>query len=163
MHHPQLGNFHQQVSYQQIIPIQYSPQQQQQQQHFAFHTGPTNNFHPHPHHPRHPPPAPPQMPNAILVSPGNFPTAYTVHHAAPTTNPQIYSPNQNQQQSFYPVRQIPLVVSPPTEPTVSPSASTTTATGTTTTQQTNIVSPSTTPSAEVKKFFFNLNFFLLMI
>jgi hypothetical protein len=90
------------------------------------------------------------MANAILVSPGNFPTAYAVHHAAPTTNPQIYSPNQNQQQSFYPVRQIPLVVSPLTEPTVSPSASTTT----TTTQQTNVVSPSTTPSAEVKNFFF---------
>jgi len=155
MHHHQIGNFHQQVPYQQIIPIQYSSQQQQQQ-HFAFHTGPTNHFHPHPHHPRHPQP-PPQMPNAILVSPGNFPTAYTVHHAAPTANPQIYSPNQNQQQSFYPVRQIPLVVSPPTEPTVSPSASTTT---TTITQQTNVVSPSTTPSAEVNNIF---NFFLLMI
>jgi hypothetical protein len=156
MHHHQLGNFHQQVPYQQIIPIQYSSQQQQQQQHFAFHTGPTNNFHPHPHHPRHPPP--PQMANAILVTPGNFPTAYTVHHATPTGNPQMYSPNPNQQQTFYPVRQIPLVVSPPTEPTVSPSASTTTAataatTTTTTTQQTNVISPSTTPSAEVKIIF----------
>jgi len=164
-HHHQLGHFHQQVQYQQIIPIQYSAQpqpqqqQQQQQQHFAFHTGPGNNFHPLP---RHPPP--PQMANAIIVSPGNFPGTYTVHHAAPATNPQMYSPNQNQQQSFYPVRQIPLVVSPPTEPTVSPSASTTTTTTTTTSsatptpQQTNAVSPSTTPSAEVKLFFFDVNF-----
>jgi hypothetical protein len=87
------------------------------------------------------------MPNAILVSPGNFPTAYTVHHGPPPTNQQMYSPNQNQQQAFYPIRQIPLVVSPPAEPTVSPSATTTAAT--TTTQQTNLVSPSTTPSAEV--------------
>ncbi|CAF1444047.1 unnamed protein product [Rotaria sordida] len=141
MHHHQLGSFHQQVPYQQIIPIQYSSQQQQ---HFAFHTGPTNNFHPHSHHHRHPPP--PQMANAILVSPGNFPTAYTVHHVTQTGNPQIYSPNQNQQQqqqqqTFYPIRQIPLVISPVTEPNVSPSA-------TTTTQQTNVTSPSTTPSAE---------------
>jgi hypothetical protein len=146
MLHHQLGNFHQQIPYQQIIPIQYPSQQQQQQQHFAFHTGPANNFHPHPHHPRHPPPPQPQqMPNAILVAPGNFATAYTVHHAAPPGNPQMYSPNPNQQQAFYPVRQIPLVVSPQAEPTISPSASTTSAT----TQQTNVVSPSTTPSAEV--------------
>lgn len=164
MHHHQLGNFHQQVPYQQIIPIQYSPQQQQQpqQQHFAFHTGPTNNFHPHPHHPRHPPPPNQQIPNAILVTSGNFPPAYTVHHPAatplPTNNPQIYSPNQNQQQSFYPVRQIPLVVSPPTEPTVSPSSSTTNATATANTQQTNIASPSTTPSAEVKIIVFSFFF-----
>ncbi len=155
MHHHQLGHFHQQVPYQQIIPIQYSTQQQQQQQqqHFAFHTGPGNNFHPLP---RHPPP-PPQMANAIIVSPGNFPGTYTVHHAAPTSNPQIYNPNQNPQQSFYPVRQIPLVVSPPIEPTVSPSASSTT-TATPTTQQTNVVSPSTTPSAEVNIYFFAVNF-----
>jgi hypothetical protein len=59
----------------------------------------------------------------------------------------MYSPNQNQQQTFYPIRQIPLVVSPPTESTISPSASTTTAAAT---QQPIVVSPSTTPSAEVK-------------
>ena len=158
-HHHQMGHFHQQVPYQQIIPIQYSTQQQpqqQQQQHFAFHAGPANNFHPLQRHP-HPPP--PQMANAILVSPGNFPGAYAVHHAPPTSNPQMYSPNQNQQQSFYPVRSIPLVVSPPIEPTVSPSASATSATALTaavtpTTQQTLLVSPSTTPSAEVKQCFF---------
>ena len=156
MHHHQLGNFHPQVPYQQIIPIQYTTgpppppqqQQQQQQQHFAFHTGQPNNFHPHAHHPRHPPPPQQQqqLPNAILVTPGNFPTAFAVHHTAPGNNPQMYPLNQNQQQSFYPARQIPLVVSSPTESTISPSASTTNAT--VSTQQTTIVSPSTTPSAE---------------
>lgn len=149
-HHHQLGNFHQQVSYQQIIPIQYSsPQQQaQQQQHFGFHTGPANNFHPHSHLARHPlPPLPQPLPNTILVSPGNFPTTYTVHQVSPAGNPQMYSSNQNQQQPFYPMRQLPLVVSPPAEPNVSPSATTTTAN--VTTQQSNLTSPNATPSAEV--------------
>lgn len=154
MQHHQLGHFHQQIPYQQIIPIQYSTQQQPQQQpqqHFAFHAGPGNNFHPLQ---RHPPP-PPQMANAIIVGPGNFPGTYAVHHAPPTANPQMYPSNQNQQQSFYPVRPIPLVVSPPTEPTISPSASTTSAaaTATPTTQQTLVASPNATSSTEVKTSF----------
>ena len=125
MHHHQLGNFHQQVPYQQMIAMQYSsPQQQQQpqagpQQHFAFHPGPANTFHSHPHHPRHPS-LPTSLPNTIIVSSGNFPPTYTVHHPNAPSNPQMYAINQNQPQAFYPIRQIPIVVPTSNEPTISP-------------------------------------------
>ena len=159
MHHHQMGNFHQQVPYQQLIPIQYaSPPQQQQQlqqqqgppqqpQHFAYLTGPPSNYYSHPHHPRHPS-LPSQMPNAILVSSGNFQPAYAVHHPNPSGNQPIYASNQNQQQQqqqqqqqvFYPVRQLPLVIPPSSEPTISPSLPTTI---------TPPSNPTPTPSVEV--------------
>lgn len=149
LHHHQIGSFHQQVSYQQMIPIQYAPSTQSQQQptpgpqqHFAFHPGSNNSYHTHPHHPRHPS-LPPQLTNAILVSSGNFQPNYAVHHQNSTASAQMYGVNQNQTQSFYPVRQIPMVLQTITDSTISPPLPTNAA------SQNNITPTNLTSSSEV--------------